>query len=133
ADAALCPLHDFTMLRFLLSALSLFSLALASIALAANPPAKPDASDPRLGPPFEKRERPTLGVDTAPIVVIEFASYKCSHCYEFLQRTMPDIYEKYIKTGKVQWFLVPSSDDPADPSSKIFTVGRCVLRQGKFW
>lgn len=118
------------MLRFLFSA---FSLLLAPLAFAANAPAKPEVFDPRLGPPFEKRERPTLGSDQAPIVVVEFGSYKCSHCYEFLQRVMPELNEKYIKTGKVQWFLVPSSDNPADPSSKIFAVGRCLLKQGKFW
>src|SRR5581483_292715 len=36
-------------------------------------------------------------------------------------------------TGRVQWFLVPSSDNPADGGTKIFAVGRCVDRQGKFW
>ena len=105
-------------------------LALAS-AFAA--PDKTAAFDPRLGAPFEKRDRPSLGSDQAPIVVAEFASYKCSHCYEFLERSFPQIEEQYIKTGKVQWFMVPSSDNPADPSGKIFAVGRCLQRQGKFW
>jgi protein-disulfide isomerase len=113
--------------------LFLLSLALASLTLAATPPAKPAVFDPRLGPPFEVRDRPSLGSDQAPIVVIEFASYKCSHCYEFLERAFPQIEEQYIKTGKVQWFMVPSSDNPADPSGRIFAVGRCVQRQGKFW
>ena len=101
--------------------------------LAASVAAADEAIDPRLGAPFTVRERPSLGSDRAPIVVIEFGSYKCSHCEEFQQRSFPEINEKYIKTGKVQWFLVPSSDNPADPSSRIFQIGRCVMRQGKFW
>jgi protein-disulfide isomerase len=116
-------------LRFLPIALAFAS----SAAFAANPPAKADAFDPRLGPPFEIRDRPSLGSDKAPIVVVEFGSYKCSHCYEFLERAFPQLDEQYIKTGKVQWFMVPSSDNPADPSGKIFAVGRCLQRQGKFW
>lgn len=106
-------------------------VALASVRAA--PPAKAGAFDPRLGEPFEIRDRPSLGSDQAPIVVVEFGSYKCSHCYEFLERSFPQIDEQYIKTGKVQWFMVPSSDNPADPSSRIYAVGRCVQRQGKFW
>jgi protein-disulfide isomerase len=105
-------------------------LALAS---AFGAPDKTAAFDPRLGEPFEKRDRPSLGSDKAPIVVVEFGSYKCSHCWEFLERAFPQIDEQYIKTGKVQWFMVPSSDNPADPSGKIFAVGRCLQRQGKFW
>ena len=118
------------MLRTLFSALT---LSLASLAMAAAPAAKADAIDPRLGAPFEKRDRPSLGSNQAPIVVIEFGSYKCSHCYEFLENSFPTIEAQYIKTGKVQWFMVPSSDNPADPSGKIFAVGRCLQRQGKFW
>jgi protein-disulfide isomerase len=117
-------------MRLLLSLLSLF---IASTVSASTSPAKPDAFDPRLGPPFEVRDRPSLGSEKAPIVVVEFGSYKCSHCQEFLERSFPQINEQYIKTGKVQWFMVPSSDNPADPSGRIFAIGRCVQRQGKFW
>src|SRR5882757_8422813 len=117
-------------MRLLLFLLSLF---IASMVSASTSPAKPAAFDPRLGAPFEVRDRPSLGSDQAPIVVIEFGSYKCSHCWEFLERAFPQIEEQYIKTGKVQWFMVPSSDNPADPSGRIFAVGRCVQRQGKFW
>ena len=113
--------------------LTMLLVLTAAAAMAANPSAKADAFDPRLGAPFEKRDRPSLGSDQAPIVVVEFGSYKCSHCYEFLERAFPQIEEQYIKTGKVQWFMVPSSDNPADPSSRIYAVGRCVQRQGKFW
>ena len=89
--------------------------------------------DPRLGAPFEKRDRPSMGSDHAQIVVVEFASYKCGHCQEFLEQVFPKLKELYVDSGKVQWMLVPSSDNPADPSSRIFAIARCVHRQGKFW
>ncbi len=106
-----------------------FTLLLALPVLAAAAP----EIDPRLGAPFEKRDRPSMGSDKASIVVVEFASYKCSHCWDFLQTIFPALEEQYVKPGKVQWFMVPSSDNPADPASRIFAVGRCVQRQGKFW
>ena len=111
----------------------LLPLIAFSAAFAANAPTKPDAFDPRLGAPFEKRDRPTLGSAQAPIVVVEFGSYKCSHCEEFHDRVFPELNERFVRTGKVQWFMVPSSDNPADPSSRVFAIGRCVHRQGKFW
>jgi protein-disulfide isomerase len=120
-------------MRLPFSGLATVLVFTAASVMAANAPAKGDSFDPRLGSPFEVRDRPSLGSDKAPIVVVEFGSYKCSHCYEFLQGVFPQINEQYIKTGKVQWFMVPSSDDPADPSSRIFAIGRCVHRQGKFW
>ena len=111
-----------------------FSLLCAVFsAWAMNAQAKENSFDPRLGAPFEIRERPSLGSDQAPIVVVEFGSYKCTHCEAFHQRVFPQLHEQYVKTGKVQWFAVPSSDDPADQSGRIFAMGRCVARQGKFW
>ena len=95
--------------------------------------ARGDSVDPRLGAPFEKRERPSMGSNQAPIVVVEFGSYKCGHCQEFQEQVFPKIKELYVDSGKVQWVLVPSSDNAADQSSRIFAIGRCVHRQGKFW
>jgi protein-disulfide isomerase len=100
---------------------------------AATPAAKADDFDPRLGAPFEKRDRPSLGSAQAPIVVIEFGSYKCSHCEEFHERVFPELKERYVDSGKVQWFMVPTSDNGADESGRIFVIGRCIQRQGKFW
>jgi protein-disulfide isomerase len=106
---------------------------LGLLVLASSLAAADAAYDPRLGEPFTVRERPSLGSDKASIVVVEFGSYKCSHCEEFQQRVFPVLNEQYVKTGQVQWFMVPSSDNPADPSSRIFAIGRCLHRQGKFW
>jgi protein-disulfide isomerase len=89
--------------------------------------------DERLGPGFEKRPRPMLGSDQAPVVVIEFASYTCTHYRLFHQRVFPTLNEQYIATGKVQWFIVPSSTDSAEEYSRIFAIGRCIDRQGKLW
>src|SRR4051812_20365747 len=107
-------------------------LALLFVLTGARPQAA-EAFDPRLGDPFTVRERPKLGSDQAPIVVVEFGSYKCSHCEEFHDRVFPALNEHYVKAGKIQWFMVPSSDKSSDESGKIFAVGRCIYRQGKFW
>jgi protein-disulfide isomerase len=111
----------------------LLPILVGSLFLAAHSLVGANAFDPRLGAPFETRDRPTLGSNEAPIVVIEFGSYKCGHCEAFHREVFPQLKEQYITSGKVQWFMVPTSDDAADQSSRIFAIGRCVQRQSKFW
>ncbi|MSU51467.1 MAG: hypothetical protein EXS37_20665 [Opitutus sp.] len=89
--------------------------------------------DPRLGAPFEQRERAVLGSDTAGVVVIEVSSFKCAHCRTFHEKIFPSVRERYIKPGKVQWVVLNASDDPSDEFSPIFAIARCALRQGKYW
>ena len=83
--------------------------------------------------PIELRERPTLGKDTAPVVVVEIASFKCTHCRSFHEKIFPTLRAEYIDTGKVQWVVLNASDDPSDQFAKIFAIARCALRQGKYW
>ena len=43
-----------------------------------------------------------LGKADAPVTIIEYASLGCPHCREFHEKTLPQIKEKYIDTGKVK-------------------------------
>jgi protein-disulfide isomerase len=89
--------------------------------------------DPRLGPPFAQRARPSIGSERAAVVVVEISSFKCSHCRAFHEQTFPRLREQYIASGRVQWVLVNAADDPAEEFSPVFSLARCALRQGKFW
>lgn len=83
--------------------------------------------------PVDLRDRPVLGADTAPIVVVEITSFKCGHCRDFHEKVFPQLRAAYIDTGKVQWAMLHASDDPADQHSQIFAIARCAQRQGKYW
>ena len=39
-----------------------------------------------------------LGMDTAPITVIEYASLTCPHCAQFHQNALPTIKKNFIET-----------------------------------
>ena len=43
-----------------------------------------------------------LGAADAPVTIIEYSSFTCPHCANFHSRTLPQIKEKYIDTGKVK-------------------------------
>jgi protein-disulfide isomerase len=69
----------------------------ASIVAAAVPaPAQPVPS----GPQFTAR---TLGADSAPVKVHEYFSLTCTHCAHFTNTVMPEVKEKLVDTGKVQF------------------------------
>jgi len=46
-----------------------------------------------------------LGKDTAPVVIVEYASLTCPHCAHFSNAVLPEIEKKYIDTGKVRYIL----------------------------
>jgi protein-disulfide isomerase len=113
-------------------ALASFALCLVCVAIRANGSDAPPA-DPRLGAPFAKRERAVLGAETASVVVIEFSSFRCTHCRAFHEEVFPQLRERYVDTGKVQWVIINASNEAADRSSPVFLVARGALQQGRYW
>jgi len=90
-------------------------------------------ADQRLGAPFTQRERAVLGAETANIVVIEFSSFKCTHCRTFHEQIFPRLRQLYVETGKVQWVIINASNEAADQTSPVFLVARDALHQGTYW
>ena len=43
-----------------------------------------------------------IGNKDAPITIIEYASMSCSHCADFHIKTLPQLIEKYVDTGKIK-------------------------------
>ncbi|SCA57385.1 DsbA oxidoreductase (fragment) [Candidatus Terasakiella magnetica] len=43
-----------------------------------------------------------IGDPNAPVTMIEYASYTCSHCADFHSKTLPQIKKDFIETGKVK-------------------------------
>ncbi len=43
-----------------------------------------------------------LGDEDAPITIVEYASFTCSHCRDFEETVLPKVQEKYIDTGKAK-------------------------------
>lgn len=58
------------------------------------------------GPALAQEERVvremTMGDPDAPITMVEYAMYTCSHCADFNRDVFPEIKENYIDTGKVK-------------------------------
>jgi protein-disulfide isomerase len=89
-----------------------------------------------------------LGKSDATITISEFADFQCPMCGQFARQVLPQIEEKYIKTGQVKWvfnhfaFLGNRTSDPAklalykefkDESVRAAEASECANDQSKFW
>jgi len=64
------------------------------------------------------------GKADAPVTIVEYASLTCSHCADFFNKTLPDIREKYIKTGKARLIFREFAFDPRATAG--FMLARCA-------
>lgn len=65
-----------------------------------------------------------LGNADAPVTIVEYASFTCSHCANFHEKTFPALKEKYIDTGKVRFIY---REFPLDPlSTAASMLARCA-------
>lgn len=63
----------------------------------------PDAAAPAAAAPVVKDF--SLGEETAPIKIVEYASFTCPHCASFHASVFKDLKKDYIDTGKVHFTL----------------------------
>ena len=79
-----------------------------------------------------------IGDPNAPVKVIDFSSYRCSHCLNFAMNKLPgtlseeEIINDYVSSGKVYFSYLPISWSPEIPYSAEEAT-YCAMDQGKFW
>ncbi|MBI2056104.1 MAG: DsbA family protein [Candidatus Sungbacteria bacterium] len=75
---------------------------------------------------------PMLGSPEAPVTVVEFADFQCPFCGKFFKTVMPQLTEKYIKTGKVK-FVYRDFAFLGEESEFSASAAECAKEQGKYW
>lgn len=99
--------------------------------LSANPPVEPSGQVDvaKLMRPGSLEDM-VEGQADAPVTIIEYASVTCGHCAEFYQHTLPQIRDKYIKTGKVRLVFREFAFDPRAAAG--FMLARCAPKDRYF-
>jgi len=75
------------------------------------------------------------GDSDAPVTIIVFGDYLCSHCAAFSLREEPRIESELVETGKARLAFYDFVLDPR-PAAGTFLAARaarCAGDQGKFW
>ncbi|MBI1957303.1 MAG: DsbA family protein [Candidatus Niyogibacteria bacterium] len=73
-----------------------------------------------------------LGNPEAPVTLVEFADFQCPFCGRFFKQTLPQIKDKYVKTGQVK-FIFRDFAFLGEESFRAAEAARCAGEQRKFW
>jgi len=113
--------------------ISLLALALALLATplaAQTPPPTPGAAqapaaiDPAQLAPRQEGPDMVMGLATAPVTIIEYASLTCPHCAAFHTDTLPKLKSEYIDKGLVRFVY---RDYPLDGAAlNASMIARCA-------
>lgn len=86
--------------------------------------------------PIARVDLDTLGFDfgdpDAPVAVLEFSDFGCGYCRQFHLESFPQLHERFMETGKVQWKYVPMLLGVFPNAIEAAQVGECVGKQGRF-
>lgn len=74
-----------------------------------------------------------LGDPNAPVVVEEYSSFKCSHCYNFFTESEQLFIENYVKTGLVYFVYKPYHLNVDRVETQGAHAAMCAGEQGAFW
>ena len=77
---------------------------------------------------------PALGMEDAPITIVEFSDYQCPFCRKHFLGAFATLKASYIDTGKVRYFFRDFPLDSIHPyARKAAEAAHCAGDQGKFW
>lgn len=73
-----------------------------------------------------------MGDADAPVVLVEFADFRCPFCGVFARETQPELVAQYVETGmlRIEWRDLPVF---GDQSVEAALAARAAGRQGRFW
>ena len=75
----------------------------------------------------------SLGDPNAPVKVVNYSSFACSHCYNFFTESEALFIENYVKTGLVNYTYQPYHSDPNRLETQAAHAAMCAGEQGAFW
>ncbi len=82
---------------------------------------------------FELGNNPARGSVSAPLVIVQFSDYTCHYCARHSKETYPEIYKRYIETGKVRYVIIDNPLPGNEIAMNASKAAHCADEQGKFW
>ncbi|MEU0278461.1 thioredoxin domain-containing protein [Streptomyces sp. NPDC006195] len=73
-----------------------------------------------------------VGRADAPVVMVEYADFKCGYCGKFARDTEPGLVEKYVENGtlRIEWRNYPIFGEESEAAAR---AGWAAGQQGRFW
>ncbi|MBL8163833.1 MAG: thioredoxin domain-containing protein [Anaerolineae bacterium] len=74
-----------------------------------------------------------IGSDDAPVQVVEYSSFDCTHCADFHETVTPTLIER-VRAGEIQFTYVPMYGTGSITNGQGAALAAiCAGEQGKFW
>jgi len=73
------------------------------------------------------------GSDDAPVTIVEFSDYECPFCKRHVEQTYPQIVEKYVDTGKVNYVFRDFPLSFHKNAQKASEAAECAGDQDKYY
>lgn len=84
--------------------------------------------------PRPMTDRNTYGDPNAPVTMVIFSDFGCSHCGNFAEDSGERITQEYVNDGQVYMVYRSSGDLLPNPSTAVAAeAAYCAADQGKFW
>ncbi|MET9433706.1 thioredoxin domain-containing protein [Streptomyces sp. NPDC006551] len=73
-----------------------------------------------------------LGRADAPVVLIEYADFKCGYCGKFARDTEPELVKRYVDNGtlRIEWRNFPIFGEESEAAAR---ASWAAGQQGRFW
>ncbi|KUH37836.1 MULTISPECIES: DsbA family protein [Streptomyces] len=80
----------------------------------------------------DARDGLAVGRADAPVVLIEYADFRCGYCGKFARDTEPQLIEKYVDAGvlRIEWRNLPIFGEESERAAR---AAWAAGRQGRFW
>lgn len=88
--------------------------------------AVPAATSAQQAPPAVTAQDRIIGRADAPVTVIEYASFTCSHCGDWHRTVWPAFKARYVDTGKARLVFRDLPTDPVQVSASAAGVSICA-------
>lgn len=103
---------------------TLLQRALIALALLAVPMAA--MGQTRAAPPAVTAADRVLGRADAPVTLIEYASFVCSHCAQWHTSVLPAFKARFVDTGQVRLVFRNLPTPPVEIAARAAGIGRCA-------
>ncbi len=88
---------------------------------------------PKKGSTFATESGMSIGDPNAPVKVLEFSNYTCSHCKSFALNQAPDFIKDYVDTGMVYYTAYPYPWNEQDITYKASLGAYCAADQNVYF
>ncbi|MGE0351837.1 MAG: DsbA family protein [Gemmatimonadales bacterium] len=76
----------------------------------------------------------SLGSPEAPVTVFEMSDFQCPYCRRHALETFPELKQRFIDTGKVQWIFINFPLTQLHPNAAAAAeFGLCSAKADRFW